>query len=143
MAADAVYANKFYETVTQNILGGDQYSAAERKDIDVLMRKRDRLLARIAKIETNLNLITIQKDGVLIKKHCSATPDEVQAAIQAYKQKHYDAECLVVGMEFPIAKSERGEGQAPKALSIKQRTFGLGLLSSWVGVMRPSAPLRP
>jgi hypothetical protein len=100
LAADAVYANKFYETVTQNILGGDKYSAAERKDIDVLMRKRDRLLARIAKIETNL--ITIQKDGVLIKKHCSATPDEVQAAIQAYKQKHYDAECLVVGMEFQL-----------------------------------------
>jgi hypothetical protein len=98
LAADAVSANKFYETVTQNILGGHQYSAAERKDIDVLMRKRDRLLARIAKIETNL--ITIQKNGVLIKKHCSATPDEVQAAIQAYKQKHYDAECLVVGTEF-------------------------------------------
>jgi hypothetical protein len=39
---------------------------------------------------------------VLIKKHCSATPDEVQAAIQAYKQKHYDAECLVVGMEFQL-----------------------------------------
>jgi hypothetical protein len=135
LAADAVSANKFYETVTQNILGGDQYSAAERKDIDVLMRKRDRLLARIAKIETNL--ITIQKDGVLIKKHCSATPDEVQAAIQAYKQKHYDAECLVVGMKFQL---QNLKGQAPKALSIKLRPLGLGLLSSWVGVMRSSAP---
>jgi hypothetical protein len=83
LAADAVYANKFCETVTQNILGGHQYSAAERKDIDVLMSSRG--------------------DGI------------------------------------PIPESERGEGQAPKALSIKLRTFGSGLLSSWVGVMRSSS----
>ena len=104
MAADAVSANKFYETVTQNILGGDQYSAAERKDIDALMRQRDRLLTRMAKVEADL--ATIQKDGAAIKKQCAAAPDEVQAAIQAYKQKLHEAKCLVLGVEFGIKEGK-------------------------------------
>jgi hypothetical protein len=64
------------------------------------MRARDRLLARMAKIEADL--ATIQKDGVVIKKHCSGTPEQTQAAIQAYKQKQHDAEALILGMKFGL-----------------------------------------
>jgi hypothetical protein len=103
LAADAVSANKFYEVVTSNVLQGRQYSASERKEIDTLMKQRDRLLARMVKIETDL--ATIQRDGVVIKKHCSATDNQMQAAIKAFKQKHHDAEALVLGMEFGLRQN--------------------------------------
>ena len=57
-------------------------------------------MKRIAKVEADLT--TIQKDGAAIQKQCAATPDEIQTAIQAYKQKLHDAECLVLGIEFGI-----------------------------------------
>ena len=102
----APQANEFYAVVTGNVLGGHQYSATERKEIDALMRQRDRLLARMAKIESDLAII--QKDGAAIKKHCSATPDEVQAAIRAFKEKFHEAEALSLGLEygFKNAKAE-------------------------------------
>ena len=103
LTADAVDANKFYEAITLNTLQGRQYSAAERKEIDALMKQRDRLLARIAKVEADL--ATIQKDGLVIKKHCSATPDQIQTAIKAHKRKQNDAEALVRGMEYGLRES--------------------------------------
>jgi hypothetical protein len=103
LTADAVDANKFYEAITLNTLQGRQYSAAERKEIDALMKQRDRLLARIAKVEADL--ATIQKDGLVIKKHCSATPDQIQTAIKAHKRKQNDAEALVLGMEYGLRES--------------------------------------
>jgi hypothetical protein len=93
-------ANKFYEVITLNTLQGVQYSADERKEIDTLMRQRDHLLERLAQIETDL--ATIQKDGVIIKKHCTATPDQIQDAIRAYREKLRDAEALVVGMNYGL-----------------------------------------
>jgi hypothetical protein len=51
VAAQRPDADKFYEAVTLNSLQGRQYSASERKEIDALMRQRDRLLARMPKIE--------------------------------------------------------------------------------------------
>jgi hypothetical protein len=64
------------------------------------MKQRDRLLARIAKVEADL--ATIQKDGLVIKKYCSATPEQIQDAITAYKKKRDDAEALVLGMEYGL-----------------------------------------
>jgi hypothetical protein len=98
LATDAIEANKFYEIVTQQTLHGRQYSAPERKEIDGLMRKREHLLRRLAKVEGDLT--TIQKDGAIIKKHCSATPDEIQAAVRAYQQKCSDAEAQMLGSEL-------------------------------------------
>jgi hypothetical protein len=100
LTADAVDANKFYEIVTLNSLQGKQYSATERKEINTLLRQRERLMARIARVESDL--ATIQKDGAVIKKHCSATPDEVQAAIRAFKEKFHEAEMMSLGMEFGL-----------------------------------------
>lgn len=61
------------------------------------------MLKRLAEIEAEL--ATIQKDGVIIKKYCSATPDEVQAAMRSYEQKLRDAEALVLAMEIGIMRA--------------------------------------
>jgi hypothetical protein len=104
LTMDLSSANQFYEIVTANALQGKQYSPSERKEIDALMRQRVRLLARLAKIE--IDLAAIQRDGVVIKKHCSATPNQIQAAIKAYKQKQDDAEASVLGMEFALHEAK-------------------------------------
>lgn len=98
-------ANQFYAILTQNTLAGHQYSATERKEIDRLLRQRERVLARVTKIEAAL--VAIQKDGAVIKKHCDASPAEMQAAIRAFKEKFHDAECLVLGMEVAQRESLR------------------------------------
>ena len=98
LATDKMAADEFYEIVTQQTLHGHQYSDSERKEIDGLMKKREHLLRRLAKVEGDL--ATIQKDGAVIKKHCSATPDEIQAAVKAYKLELSDAEAQMLGLEF-------------------------------------------
>jgi hypothetical protein len=60
------------------------------------------LVTRITKIEADLAVI--HKDGVAIKKHCNASPDEIQAAIRTFKAKLHDAECLKLGMEFALTE---------------------------------------
>jgi hypothetical protein len=98
LTAEALEADEFYGIVTQATLAGHQYSETERKEIDRLMRLRERLMRRLSKVEADLAVI--QKDGAVIREHCSATADGIQAAIQAYKQRHRDAEVLVLGMEL-------------------------------------------
>jgi hypothetical protein len=66
--------------------------------LDSFNRMKDRLLKRIGQVDAAL--VAIQKDGAVIKKHCSAAPDKIQAAIRAFKQKHRDAEALVLGLEY-------------------------------------------
>jgi hypothetical protein len=100
--ADLVGANEFYEIVTANTLQGRKYDAAERKEIDDLMAARKRLLKRMAQVETALTVI--QRDGAIIKKHCSATPEEIQTAVRAYKEKLTDAEAMVLELELAGAQ---------------------------------------
>ncbi len=69
----ALGQNGSVSVVTQNVLHGVQYSAEQRKEIDDLMRQRERLLKRFAKVEASL--AAIEKDGTIIKKHCTASPD--------------------------------------------------------------------
>ena len=69
------------------------------------MRQRRRLLDRLKDIE--VRLATIQKDGLAIKKHCTASPDEIQAAVKRYKKKMHEAEYLVSGMEFGMGEQLR------------------------------------
>jgi hypothetical protein len=63
-----------------------------------VMRARVRLLKRMSKVERDL--AAIQRDGAVIKKHCTATAEEIQTAIKAHKREQHDAECLALGMEF-------------------------------------------
>jgi hypothetical protein len=104
LTVQAVDANRFYEVITQQSLHQHQYSADERKEIDALLRKRERLLARIAKIDAALPMI--ERDGGIIKKYCTATPGEIQAAIKSYKKKLSEAEALVFGMEFGLQNAK-------------------------------------
>jgi len=94
---EAAAADQFYETVTQSSLSGHRYSPSERQEIDSLMAQREWVLKRQAQVEAAL--AAIQRDGAVIKKHCSATPEEIQVAIRAYQKRHHDAQCLVLGME--------------------------------------------
>jgi hypothetical protein len=60
--------------LTEKVLHGHQYGAAERKKIDRLMRRREILLKRFGRIERDL--AAIERAGAVIKKHCTATPNE-------------------------------------------------------------------
>ncbi len=91
-------AEKFYAAINTNILGGHRYSASERSEIDQLMRQRKRILQRSGKVESDL--ARIQKDGAVLKKHCDASDNEIQAAIKKYKGELERAETLVVGAEY-------------------------------------------
>jgi hypothetical protein len=105
LAAEAVHANQFYEVITRGTLQGQQYDADERKEIDGLLRKRERLLKRQAKVEAAL--IAIEKAGAVIKKHCAATPDEIQAAIQAHKAALRNAEAEALGAALIMRETVR------------------------------------
>jgi hypothetical protein len=119
LAAEAVRANQFYEAITRNTLQGHQYAPAERVEIDAMMAQRERLLIRFAKVDRVL--ATLERERAVIKKHCAATPDKIQAAIQAYKAKLREAESLVLGMQ--LASLMRGE--------LKEARAALRRLSPW------------
>ena len=122
LASDAADADEFYEIVTQRTLMGHQHSETERKEIDPLMRARARLLKRMAKVERDL--AAIQRDGAVIKKHCTATAEEIQAAIKAFKREQHDAECLVLGMEYAL--KERAKEAKAKLRRLKVITWHTG-----------------
>jgi hypothetical protein len=73
------------------------------------MIARKRLLKRMAQVDAAL--AAIQRDGAVIKKHCSATPEEIQAAIQAYRERQRNAQYLVIGLEF-AGKEQLKEAKA-------------------------------
>jgi hypothetical protein len=104
LLTDYPHVEQFYETVTQNALQGYKYSAEERKEIDRLMQERERLLKRFATVERALAMI--EKDGGVIKKHCTATPDEIQAAIKAHKEELRDAEAFALGAELGMVEGK-------------------------------------
>jgi hypothetical protein len=97
---------QFYQDVTTETLHGHQYSASERREIDKLMRQRDRLLQRNVEIGDQLKVI--EREGGIIKKHCTATREEIQAAIKSYQEKHGMALVKehVAGQRLREAKAE-------------------------------------
>jgi formyltetrahydrofolate hydrolase len=44
--------------------------------------------------------VALQKDGVVINQHCTATPDELEAAVQAHAQEARNAASEVLGRSF-------------------------------------------
>jgi len=67
--------------------------------------KRDEFVRELEAVETKL--AEIEREGAVIKKHCTATPEEIQAAIKTYKAKHKDAKARVLGMEFIQGEQRR------------------------------------
>ncbi len=106
LTSDLEKAEEFYAAITGNVLGRRKDSAADRREIDHLLRLRNRLLKRAAKIKADLG--RIQKDGAIIKKHCTATDGEIQEAIRDYKKELEHAELMVqwADMALKLVKSE-------------------------------------
>ena len=83
---------------------GQRFSAQERKDIDRLLRARKKLLKRSEKVDALLN--QIERDGAIIKKHCDASPDEIQAAIKTFQKRLRDVRALIVFAEMMLYKAK-------------------------------------
>ncbi len=100
-------ADNFYRSFTTSSLGGHEFSAEQKKEIDRLLPAREWLKRRAEKVD--VTLARIAKDGAAIKKHCDSSPAEIQAAIRKYKKGLRDAEALAAGLDFghEQAKKER------------------------------------
>jgi hypothetical protein len=85
-------------------LQGRQYSADDRKELDRGLRQRARLLKRLATVSRALAMI--ERDGSVVKKHCTSTNSEVQTAIREYKEELNRAEALVLGVEFTAKEAK-------------------------------------
>ena len=87
-----------YMAITMGSLQGYRFSPAERKEADRFLSARGRVSKRLEKIEAAV--ARIQKDGAVIRKHCDASPAEVQAAIRRYKKQLDNAEAATIGAAF-------------------------------------------
>jgi len=100
---DRAAAEEFYEIFTSATMAGRVWTIEERKEIDGLLRRRRRLLKRVAKIDTELAII--QREGVAIKKHCAASPDEIRAEADKHAKELQDAENHELGLALIRGKS--------------------------------------
>lgn len=91
-------AAKFYEIITTKTMAGRVWTHEERKEIDPLMRKRNRVVRRAEQIDTRL--ARIQREGAAIKKHCTATADEIRAEADKHAKKFSDREAMELGMKM-------------------------------------------
>ena len=82
-----------------------RFSREERLEIDRLLPARKRLLKRAKQVDAKL--ARIEREGAIIKKHCSASADETQAAIKAYQKKLEEARALIVGSEFILEQAKQ------------------------------------
>lgn len=89
-------ATKFYEVFTTATMDGRAWTAEERVEIGRLLRQRKRLLKRGAEIDKQLD--RIQCEGVAIKKHSTASADEIRAEAVKHAKYLYDRECFELGM---------------------------------------------
>ena len=115
---DVEGAARFYESITAASLGGHKFAPDERREIDRLMAARRRLLRRAEKLDAAL--ARIRRDGVAIKKHVTASDDQIQAAIRDYKEQIKRAEAAMLGAELI-------------AMQAKQERRKLSLPSCWPG----------
>jgi hypothetical protein len=127
LAENREHANEFYRIVTQTALQGGQYSAVDRESIDKALRERDRLLKRMTQVDAMLAVI--ERDGPAIKKHCKATPAEIQTAIRKYKRRVAEAEAEAEALSSAAVKfatklaikQHVKEAKAMRRLSLRSR----------------------
>ena len=82
-----------------------RFSREERLEINQLLRARKRLLKRAKHVDAKL--ARIEREGAIIKKHCGASPDEIQAAIKAYQKKLERARAMVLGSEYMLEQAKQ------------------------------------
>ena len=90
-------------------LRGQRFTAAERQDIDRLMKRRARLLSRVAAVDAALK--RIEKDGAVIRKHCAASEDEVHAAIKSHQEQVRQAKAMVAASLLATAEAREARSQ--------------------------------
>ena len=86
-----------YKVVTMGGLQGHRFTPQERKKIDRFLSDRRRVEARIKKIDSAL--ARVQKEGVVVRKHCTASQAEIQTAVRRYKKQLGEAEAAAVVSE--------------------------------------------
>ncbi len=106
LAPEVKYAEEFYEVVMTSTAAGHKYSRDERKKIDPLLRARKKLLKRLGKVEALL--AQIERDGAIVKKHCGASPEQIQAAIKIFQKELDRARALVLGSEAHLYMAKEG-----------------------------------
>ena len=104
LAPEVKSAEEVYKIVMTSTVAGHKYSKDERKDIDHLLRARKKLLKRSDRVEALL--VQIEREGAIIKKHCDASPGEIQAAIKAFQKQLAEAEMLMLGAEFGLLRAK-------------------------------------
>ena len=102
---DVEGAAGFYESITTASLDGHKFAAHERKEIDRFMAARRRLLRRAEKLDAML--ARIRRDGAAIRKHVTASDDQIQAAIRDYKEQVKRAETMMLGVEFGVMRAKQ------------------------------------
>jgi hypothetical protein len=91
-------AAEFYELFTSATVNGRVWSAEERKEIDRLLRRRRGILKRAGEVDAQLALI--QREGAAVKKHCTASADELRAEAANHAKRLHDAECFDLGLKL-------------------------------------------
>jgi len=79
------HAEEFYQVITTAVRNGHVWSPDDRKEIDRLLRDRKRLLRRMTAIDKQLE--RIQREDAAIKKHCTASADEIRAEANKHAKK--------------------------------------------------------
>ncbi len=94
-----------YEDWMQAIGTGHRLTKNDRRKCDKVVKMRETMQKRSSEIETRL--AKLSREGAAIKKHCTASADEIQAAIRAYKAKVKEAKTFIVGVEFHLSEGKR------------------------------------
>ena len=97
-------AEQFHSRWMITVADGRRFSRKDRLEIDQLLRARKRLLKRVKQVDATL--ARIGKEGAIIKRHCDASPDEIQAAIKAFQQEIEKAQAAVLGAEFFLYRAK-------------------------------------
>ena len=88
------HAEEFYQVITTAVQNRHVWSPEERQEIDRLLRDRKRLLKRMTAIDKQLE--RNQREGAAIKKHCTATADEIRAEAHKHAKKLDQGEAVEV-----------------------------------------------
>jgi hypothetical protein len=66
---------------------------------------KESVFREIKKIERKLDIN--YKEGEVIEKHCTATPEQIDAAIKAFQSKLRDAAMTCLGVEIVLGKDRK------------------------------------
>ena len=102
---ELIWMEEFYQNITASALAGAKWNVADRKEINKGLRQREQMLGRVSGIEKALK--QIERNGNTIKKHCTASAEEIQAEIKEYKNELKDAEALLVGVDYTKGEAKR------------------------------------